>query len=138
MRVLVMVKANRECEAGILPSAEAMAAMGKFNEELKNAGVLQALDGLQPSSKGARVKIAGKDRTVTHGPFAETSELVAGFWIWKVKDLNDAIQWAKRAPFAHDAAVEIRPIYEASDFAERFTVQHRAEAQSPSEVAVNK
>ncbi len=129
MRVLVMVKANQECEAGVLPSPELLAAMGKFNEELAKAGVLQALEGLQPSSKGVRVNIAGKDRTVTHGPFAETAELVAGFWLWKVKDLEEAIQWAKRAPFDRATQVEIRPIYEAADFGDRFTAELKAQEQ---------
>ena len=117
MRVMVIVKANKECEAGILPGTELLEAMGKFNDELVKAGVMLAADGLQPSSKGARVKFSGKERTVTDGPFPETKELIAGYWIWRVKSLDDAVSWLKRAPFEGDEEVEIRPIYELEDFA---------------------
>ncbi|MGH7032501.1 MAG: YciI family protein [Stellaceae bacterium] len=116
MRVMVLVKANTESEAGVLPSPEFFAAMGKFNEELVKAGIMQAGEGLKPSAKGTRVRFAGKERTVNHGPFPHTEELVAGFWLWQVKSKDEAIDWLKRAPF-EDATVEIRPLYEAEDFA---------------------
>ena len=121
MRVMVIVKADKDSEAGVLPSTEILAAMGKFNEELVNAGVMLAGEGLMPTSKGVRVKFAGKTRTVTDGPFAETKELVAGFWVWRVKSMEDAIQWLKRAPFDGGTEVEIRPIFEAEDFGENLT-----------------
>src|SRR5689334_9708448 len=112
MRVMVLVKASQESEAGVMPSTEMLAAMGKYNEELVNAGVMQAGEGLHPSSKGARIRFSGTSRTVIDGPFAETKELVAGFWLWKVKDMQDAIQWLKRAPFDGGTEVEIRPMFE--------------------------
>ncbi|HUJ10028.1 MAG TPA: YciI family protein [Verrucomicrobiae bacterium] len=120
MRFMVIVKAGKDCEAGKLPSKEKLATMGKFNQELTNAGVLLALEGLAPSSKGARVKFAGKTRTVTDGPFAESKELVGGFWLWKCKSKQEAVEWLKRAPF-EDGEVEIRQVHEPEDFAERFT-----------------
>ena len=116
MRFLVIVKANKESEAGVLPSEEILEEMGKFNEELVEAGVMLAGEGLHPSSKGARVRFAGRKTTVIDGPFAETRELVAGFWIWKCKSLGEAIDWLKRAPF-RDEEVEIRQIYETEEFA---------------------
>lgn len=120
MRVMVLVKASKDSEAGKLPSPELMAAMGKFNEELMKAGVILGAEGLQPSSKGARVKFSGAKRTVVDGPFAETKELIAGFWLWKVNSLEEAIEWAKRCPNPHndDSEIEIRQVYEAEDFAE--------------------
>jgi len=121
MRVLVIVKADKNSEAGILPSPELFAEMGKFNEELANAGIILAAEGLRPSSKGARVKFEGKRRTVIDGPFAETKELIAGFWLWKVKSLDDAVEWLKKAPFDGGAEVEIRPIYEAEDFGDKIS-----------------
>ena len=125
MRVMVIVKANKDSEAGVLPNTEILTAMGKYNEELVKAGVMLAGDGLQPSSKGARVKFSGKDRAVTHGPFAETTELAAGFWLWRVNSLDDAIQWLKRAPFDGGTEVEIRPIFEAEDLGDAFTPELR-------------
>lgn len=116
MRVMVLVKANTETEAGILPSPEFFAAMGKFNEELVKAGVMQAGEGLKPSAQGARVTFRGTKREVSQGPFPESKDLVAGFWLWQVKSKDEAIEWLKRAPF-EDATVEIRPLYEAEDFA---------------------
>jgi hypothetical protein len=118
MRVMVMVKATRASEAGELPSAELLAAMGKFNEELAQAGILLTGDGLKPSSQGARVRFAGKTRTVTDGPFAETKELIAGYWMWKVDSLAEAIDWVKRCPnpMPEDSDIEIRPVFEMEDF----------------------
>jgi hypothetical protein len=117
MRVLVIVKATKESEAGELPDPKLFEDMGNFNEELVKAGVMLAGEGLQPSSKGARVKFSGKDRVVTDGPFAETKELVAGFWLWQVKSMDEAIAWVKRCPnpMEGDSVIEIRPLYEAAD-----------------------
>src|SRR5579885_2200804 len=119
MRFMVMVKATKGSEAGKMPSEKLLAEMGKFNEELAKAGVLLAGEGLQASSKGARVKFSGKNRTVIDGPFAETKELVAGFWIWKVKSKEEAIQWVKRCPNPHEgeSEIEIRQLFELEDFA---------------------
>ena len=117
MRYMVIVKASKETEAGILPSREILEKMGKFNEELVKAGVMLAGEGLHPSSKGARVKFHGNQRTVTDGPFAETKELIAGFWLWQVKSKEEAIEWLKRAPFDGGAEVEIRQVFETEDFA---------------------
>ncbi len=129
MRVIVLVKANKDSEAGVMPTKEILAAMGKYNEELVKAGVMQAGEGLHPSSKGARVKFSGGTPTVTDGPFAESKELVAGFWLWKVKSMQDAIDWLKRAPFGGGAEVEIRPIFEADDFGAEFTPELREQEQ---------
>jgi hypothetical protein len=118
MRVMVLVKANKESEAGVVPSREILETMGKFNEELMKAGVILAADGLHTSAKGKRVKFSGTSRVVTDGPFAETKELLAGYWVWKVKSMDDAVQWLKRAPFDGGTEVEIRPIFEAEDFGE--------------------
>ena len=117
MRVMVIVKASKDSEAGVLPSQELLTDMGKFNEELVKAGVMLAGEGLQPSSKGVRVRFEGKKRTVTDGPFAETKELIAGFWLWQVKSREEAIEWLKRAPFDGGTEVEIRQVYETADFA---------------------
>ncbi len=116
MRVMVIVKADKNSEAGVLPSPELFADMNKFNEELAKAGVMLAGEGLHPTSKGARVKFEGKRRTVIDGPFAESKELIAGFWLWKVRSMEEAIEWLKRAPFDGGTEVEIRRIYEAEDF----------------------
>jgi hypothetical protein len=125
MRVMVFVKSNKEYEAGVLPSTEIIAAMTKYNEELVKAGVMLAGEGLQPSSKGARVKFEGNKRTVIDGPFPETKELIGGFWIWKVKSMEHAIEWLKRAPFDGGAEIEIRPIFEAEDFGKSLTPELR-------------
>ena len=117
MRFMVIVKASAETEAGALPSAEILQAMGRYNEQLVKAGVMLAGEGLHPSSRGARVKFNGSQRTVTDGPFAETKELIAGFWLWQVKSKEEAIGWLKRAPFGGGAEVELRQVYEAEDFA---------------------
>ena len=115
MRVMVIVKANKDSEAGVLPSRELITEMMKFNEELAKAGVLLALDGLHPSSKGVRVKFSGKSRTVIDGPFPETKDLVGGYWVWKVNSMDEAIEWLKRAPFDGGTEVEIRPIFAAGE-----------------------
>jgi len=119
MRVMVIVKADKNSEAGILPTEQTkatLAAMGKFNEELVKAGVMLAGEGLQPSSKGKRVRFSGKQRSVIDGPFAETKELIGGFWLWQVKSMEEAVEWVKRAPFDGGTEVEIRQVYEVSDF----------------------
>src|SRR5215472_4407295 len=127
MKVMVLVKATKASEAGQLPSTELLAAMGKYNEELAQAGILLAGEGLQPSSKGARVRFSGRDRLVTDGPFAETNELIAGFWLWKVNSLAEAIEWVKRCPnpMTEDSDIEIRPVFEAGDFGDAFTPELR-------------
>ena len=124
MRVIVMVKANKQSEAGAMPKRADLESMGKFNEELMKAGMLLAADGLHPSSKGKRVRFTGGKPTVTDGPFAETKELVAGFWLWKVKSLDEAVDWLKRAPF-QEAEVEIRPLFEAEDFGDELPPEMR-------------
>ena len=116
MRFMILVKASQESEAGVLPSQELLAAMGKYNQELVQAGVMQAGEGLHPSSRGARVRFSGGKSSVVEGPFSETDQLVAGFWMWQVKSRQEAIDWLKRAPF-QDAAIEIRQVYEPEDFA---------------------
>src|SRR5215212_2520229 len=128
MRFMVMVKASKDSEAGKMPSRELLAAMGKYNEELVKAGVLVAGEGLQPSSKGARVRFSGDQRTVTDGPFPETKELLAGFWLWQVKSLDEAIEWIKRAPFV-DGEIEIRQVFEADDFGTELTPELRAQEE---------
>ena len=125
MRFMVIVKASKESEAGILPSKQLLDEMGKFNEELVKAGVMLAGEGLQASSKGARVTFDGNKRIVTDGPFAETKELIAGFWLWKVKSKEEAIEWLKRAPFGGGAEVEIRQVFEADDFGPALTPELR-------------
>jgi hypothetical protein len=131
MRFIVMVKATKDSEAGVMPTQELLAAMGKYNEELAKAGIMLAGDGLQPSSKGARVKFSGKSRTVVDGPFTETKELVAGFWIWKVKSRQEAIEWVKRCPnpMPGDSEIEIRQLFEAEDFGAELTPELQQQAQ---------
>jgi hypothetical protein len=129
MRFMVLVKANKDSEAGVLPTKELLTEMGKFNQELIKAGVMLAGDGLQASSKGARVRFSGDKRTVIDGPFAETKELVAGYWIWKVNSKAEAIEWLKRAPF-RDGEVEIRQVFEAEDFGEALSPELRAAEQA--------
>jgi hypothetical protein len=127
MRVMVLVKATKDSEAGIMPSTELLEAMGKYNEELVNAGIMKAGEGLHPSAKGKRVAFDGPNRTVTDGPFAETKELVAGFWLWEVKDMDEAVEWVKRCPnpMPGPSEIEIRPIFEAEDFGAEFTPELR-------------
>ena len=128
MRFMVIVKADKDSEAGVLPSTQLLADMGKYNEELVKAGVMLAGEGLQPSSKGARVRFSGKKRTVIDGPFAETKELVAGYWLWQVRSRDEAIEWLKRAPF-QEGEVEIRQVFEEDDFGEQFTPELREQEQ---------
>src|SRR5512132_2349827 len=130
MRVMVLIKATEESEAGVMPSQELLTAMGNFNEELVKAGVMLAGEGLHPTSKGARVRFSRGKRTVIDGPFAETKELVAGFWLWKVNSMEEAIEWVKRIPFDQgnspsDTEIEIRPVFEAEDFGAEFTPELR-------------
>jgi hypothetical protein len=127
MRVMVMVKATKSSEAGVMPSQELLAQMGKYNEELVKAGVMLAGEGLHPSSKGVRVRFAGDKRTVIEGPFAETKELIAGFWLWQVRSMEEAIEWLKRCPNPHpeESEIEIRPLFEAEDFGPALTDELR-------------
>ncbi len=132
MRVMVIIKANKESEAGVLPDEKLLTEMGKFNEELVKAGVMLAGEGLHPSSKGKRVKFSGAKRTVIDGPFAETKELIAGFWLWQVKSLEEAIEWVKRCPNPFpdtESEIEIRQIFEADDFGAEFTPELREQEQ---------
>ncbi|HEX7127027.1 MAG TPA: YciI family protein [Thermodesulfobacteriota bacterium] len=132
MRVMVMVKATKNSEAGVMPSETLLAEMGRFNEELVKAGVMLAGEGLHPSRKGKRVRFSGGKRTVVDGPFAETKELVAGYWIWQVKSMEEAVEWVRRCPDpmpGEDSEIEIRPIYEAEDFGDAFTPELRAQEE---------
>jgi hypothetical protein len=132
MRVMVIVKATKNSEAGTMPSEKLLADMGKFNEELVNAGVMQAGEGLHPSSKGKRVRFSGGKKTVVDGPFAETKELIAGYWIWQVKSMEEALEWVRRCPDpmpGEESELEIRPIFEAEDFGAEFTPELRAQEE---------
>src|SRR5918998_2785937 len=129
MRFMVIIKANKDSEAGVLPNEQILTEMGNYNEELVKAGVMLAGEGLHPSSKGKRVRFSGANRTVIDGPFAETKELIAGYWIWQVKSMDEAVQWLKRAPFDGGTEVEIRPIFEADDFGKEFTPELRAQEE---------
>jgi hypothetical protein len=131
MRVMVMVKATRESEAGQMPSTELLEAMGRYNEDLVQAGVMLSGEGLHPSAKGARVRFAGMQRSVIDGPFAETKELVAGFWLWQVRSMDEAIEWVRRCPnpMTSDSEIEIRPVFEAEDFGEAFTPELREQEE---------
>ena len=133
MRVMVIVKATHESEAGQLPSTELLEAMGRYNEELAKAGIMLAGEGLKPSSSGARVRFAGSERSVVDGPFAETKELIAGFWLWQVRSLEEAVEWARRCPNPMpgvESELELRPVFEASDFGEAFTPELQAQEAS--------
>jgi hypothetical protein len=132
---MVLVKADENSEAGVMPSKDILTKMGKYNEELAKAGVMLAGEGLHPSSKGARVKFSGDKRTVTDGPFAETKELVAGFWLWQVKSKEEAIEWLKRAPFDGGTEIELRQVFEADDFGEEFTPELREQERKAWEQA---
>jgi PhnB protein len=125
MRFMVIVKANKDSEAGVMPGTDLLTAMGKYNEELVKAGVMLAGEGLHPSSRGLRIRFSGKQRTVTDGPFAETNELIAGYWLWQVRSREEAIEWLKRAPFDGGAEVELRPVFEADDFGAALTPELR-------------
>ena len=138
MRVMVIVKASKESEAGVLPSTELLTKMGKYNEQLVKAGVMLAGDGLQPTSKGKRVKFSGEKRTVIDGPFAETKELIAGYWIWQVRSMEEAVEWLKRAPFDGGTEVEIRPVFEAADFGENLTPELREQERKLREQMAEK
>jgi hypothetical protein len=131
MRVMVLIKATQDSEAGVLPDEKLLAEMGKYNEELVNAGIMLAGEGLQPSSKGARVKFSGAKRTVIDGPFMETKELIAGFWLWQVKSMEEAVEWIKRCPnpTGAEGEVEIRPVFEAEDFGSEFTPELREQEE---------
>ena len=137
MRFMVLVKASAQSEAGVMPSHDLLAAMGKFNEELVKAGVMLAGEGLHPSSKGARVAFSGGERKVIDGPFAETKELVAGYWLWQCKSLDEAIEWVKRCPNPMNEAseIEIRPVFEADDFGAEFTPELREQERRVNEQA---
>jgi hypothetical protein len=131
MRFMIIVKATMDSEAGVMPSEQLLTEMGKFNEELMKAGIMLAGDGLHPSSKGARVRFSGKQRTVVDGPFAETKELIAGFWLWKVNSKEEAIEWVKRCPNPHagESEIEIRQVFEAEDFGTEFTPELREQEE---------
>jgi hypothetical protein len=132
MRVMVMVKATKNSEAGVMPSEKLLTDMGKFNEQLVKAGIMLAGDGLRPSSKGKRVRFSAGKRTVIDGPFAETKELVAGYWLWQVKSIEEAIEWVRRCPDpmpGEESEIEIRPLYELEDFGKEFTPELRAQAE---------
>jgi hypothetical protein len=133
MRVMVLIKADKNSEAGVMPSEQLLTEMGQFNEELVKAGIMLAGEGLHPSSKGKRVRFSGSKRTVIDGPFAETKELIAGFWIWQVKSMDEAIEWVKRIPNpmpgSESTEVEIRPVFEAEDFGAEFTPELRAQEE---------
>ena len=137
MKVMVLVKATKDSEAGGMPSHQLLADMGKYNEELVNAGIMLAGEGLHPSAKGARVRFSGSTRTVIDGPFAETKELLAGYWLWQVKSMDEAIAWAKRCPNPHneECDLEIRPVFEAEDFGEAFTPELREQERRIAEEA---
>ncbi len=129
MRVMVLVKATKDSEAGVMPSTELLAAMGDYNEQLVKAGLMLAGEGLHPSARGKRVQFSGSRRTVIDGPFAETKELVAGFWLWQVKSMDEAVEWVRRCPnpMPGDSEIEIRPVFEAADFGAEFTPELQAQ-----------
>jgi hypothetical protein len=131
MRVMVIVKASKSSEAGVMPDQNMLTEMGKYNEELSKAGIMLAGEGLHPSSKGKRVRFSGAQRTVVDGPFAETKELIAGFWLWQVKSMDEAVEWLKRCPNPHseETEVEIRPVFEADDFGAEFTPELREQEE---------
>jgi hypothetical protein len=126
---MVIVKADKDSEAGVMPTEKLLADMGKFNEQLVKAGIMLAGDGLHPSSKGKRVRFSGGKQTVIDGPFAETKELIAGYWLWQVRSMEEAVEWLKRAPFDGGAEVEIRPVFEAEDFGAEFTPELREQEE---------
>jgi hypothetical protein len=125
MRVMVIVKASKESEGGVMPSAKELTEMGNYNQKLADAGIMLDGDGLHPTSKGKRVRFSGTERTVIDGPFAETKELIAGYWVWKVKSIDEAVDWLKRAPFDGGTEIELRPIFESADFGAELTPELR-------------
>ena len=130
MRVMVIVKASKESEAGVMPDTKMLADMGKYNEQLANAGIMLAGEGLHPTSKAKRVRFSGSERTIIDGPFAETKELIAGFWLWKVKSLDEAVEWLKKAPFDGGTEIELRPIFESEDFGAEYTPELRRQDEA--------
>jgi hypothetical protein len=132
MKFMILVKADKKSEAGALPDEKLLTEMGKYNEELARSGIMLAAEGLRPTSKGARVKFPGTDRTVTNGPFPESKDPIAGFWLWQVKSKDEAIEWVKRAPFGEGAEIEIRQVHEAEDFGEAFTPELREQEERVS------
>lgn len=138
MKFMILVKADKNSEAGLMPDEKLLTEMGKYNEELAKAGIMLAGEGLHPTSKGARVKFAGGKHTVTNGPFPDSKDLIAGFWIWQVKSKDEAIEWVKRAPFGEGAEIEIRQVHEAEDFGEGFTPELREQEERVAvQVAAN-
>jgi hypothetical protein len=129
MKVMVLVKADQDSENGVMPSTELLTAMGNYNEELVKAGIMLDGDGLRPSSQGVRVRFSGSERTVIDGPFAETKELLAGYWVWQVKSMDEAVEWLKRAPFDGGTEIEIRPFFEMDDFGAEFTPELREQEE---------
>jgi len=129
MRVMVIVKADRDSEAGIMPKTEILSSMGKYNEQLAKAGIMLAADGLRPSSKGKRIKFSGEKRTITDGPFTETKELIAGYWLWQVRSMDEAVEWLKRAPFDGGTEVELRPVFDLEDFGTELTPELRQQEE---------
>ncbi len=129
MRCMVIVKASKESEAGVLPNTEILTAMGKYNEELVKAGVMLAAEGLLPTSRGKRVRFSGENPTVIDGPFTETKELIAGFWLWQVRSMDEAVEWLKRSPFGGGVEIEIRPVFEAGDFGDQLTPELREQKE---------
>ena len=130
MRVMVIVKANKESEAGVMPDTKSLASMGQYNEQLAKAGIMLAGEGLTPTSKGKRIRFSGGERTVLDGPFAETKELIAGYWLWKVKSIDEAVEWLKKAPFDGGTELEIRPIFETEDFGAALTPELRRQEEA--------
>ncbi len=134
MRFMILIKANADSEAGVMPSEQLLTEMGQYNEELAKAGIMLAGEGLKPSSQGARVRFSGKDRSVIDGPFPETKELIAGYWLWQVKSMDEAVEWLKRAPF-QEGEVELRQVFEEDDFGEAFTPELREQERRMREQA---
>ena len=130
MRVMVIVKANKESEAGVMPDTKLLTEMGRYNEQLANAGIMVDGAGLHPTSKGKRVRFSGKDRTVIDGPFAETKELLSGYWLWKVKSMDEAVEWLKKAPFDGGTEIELRPIFENEEFGAELTPELRRQEEA--------
>ena len=138
MRVMVIVKASNESEAGVMPDEKALTEMGNYNQQLANAGIMLEGEGLHPTSKGKRIRFSGSQRTVIDGPFAETKELIAGYWLWKVKSMDEAVDWLKRAPFDGGTEIELRPVFESEDFGAEFTPELRRQEDAIREQIAGK
>ena len=138
MRVMVIVKASKESEAGVMPDEKALTEMGNYNQQLANAGIMLEGEGLHPTSKGKRIRFSGSQRTVIDGPFAETKELIAGYWLWKVKSMDEAVDWLKRAPFDGGTEIELRPVFESEDFGAEFTPELRRQEDAIREQIAGK